>query len=173
MSSVTSDPFRVHVSDLARRPGAHRRVSLSGAMEVELDQIDWCGPVRADLRIGEASGGVLVRGEVTASMHLRCNRCLGAVSFEVSAPVVQAYGDESEGDILPIPPDGAIHLGEVLHDELCLSVPLVPLCSDACRGLCPSCGNDLNVDPCEGHSEAYGSPLAALEALLGTPSMGR
>ena len=142
-------------------------------MVLELDQIDGCGPVRADLRIEEMVGGVLARGEVKASIRLRCNRCLGPVAFDAAAPVVQAYGQESEGDILTIGPDGAIDLSEVLHDELCLSIPLVPLCSEACRGLCPACGNDLNVDPCGGHSEAQGSPFTVLEGLLETPPAGR
>ena len=158
--------FLVQISDLLRRHGAQRRVSVSGSIEVQVDQIEECGPIDAQVRIEEMNGGVLVRGEVTASMLLRCNRCLGEVSFQAIAPVVQAFGEETGTDILPIGPDGAIDLSEVLHDELCLSIPLVPLCSEACRGLCASCGNDLNVDPCGGHSEASGSPFAALEGLL-------
>ena len=163
---MPNDPFLIHISDLLDRPGAHRRASLSGSMAVELDQMEACGPVGADLRIEVIHGGVLVRGEATASMHLRCNRCLGAVAFEAAAPVVQTFGEESGADILPIGRNGTIDISEVLHDELCLSVPLVPLCSEACRGLCPSCGNDLNTDPCEGHSEVEGSPFSALGGFL-------
>ena len=165
---VLDHPFRVQVSDLIRRPGARRHISLSGSMLIELDQLDECGPVGADLRIEELGGGILVRGDVKAPMWLRCNRCLGLVSFDATAPIVQVYGEEAGEDILPIDPDGVIDLFAVLHDELCLSVPLVPLCSGACRGLCPTCGSDLNVDPCEGHSEARGSPFAALGAWLET-----
>ena len=170
---MTNDPFLVQVSDLVGRPGSRRRVSLSGSMAIELDQVEVCGPISADLHVEEMVAGVLVWGEVTASMWLRCNRCLGAVSLDAVAPVVQAYGVPSEGDILPIDPDGAIDLSEVLHDELCLSVPLVPLCSEVCRGLCPACGNDLNVEPCEGHLEARGSPFDALEGWLKTPPADR
>lgn len=131
-----------------------------------MDQVEECGPVDADLRVEDMVGGVLVRGDVGAAMRLRCNRCLRPVSFRAGAPVMKAYGEEAGGDIGP---DGVIDLAPVLHDELCLSVPLVPLCSESCRGLCPSCGNDLNVDPCEGHSVARGSPFAALEGWLEAP----
>ena len=163
---MRNDSFLVHISDLLGRPSAQRRVGMSGSMEIQLDQIEECGRIDAQVRIKEINGGVLVRGEVAASMRLRCNRCLRAVSFQATAPIVQAFGEEAGTDILPIGSDGAIDLSEVLHDELCLSIPLVPLCSEACRGLCASCGIDLNVDPCEGHSEASGSPFAALEGLL-------
>ena len=166
---MTDHPFLVPVSDRARRPGAHHRISLSGSMDIRLDQVDDCGPVETDLLIEHTIGGILVRGEVRASMRLRCNRCLRATAFEATAAVVQTYGKEPEGDILPISLDGLIDLSTVLHDELCLCVPLVPLCSEACRGLCQTCGSDLNVDPCEGHSEASGSPFAFLEGWLEAP----
>ena len=169
---MLNDPFLVHVSGLVGRPGAQRHVDLTGSMAVELDQVEECGPVEANLRIQETIGGLIVRGEVTASMRLRCNRCLQVVSFGAAAPVLQAYGEEVEGNVLPIGPDGEINLSDVLHDELCLSVPLAPLCSEACRGLCPTCGNDLNADPCEGHSEVQGSPFAVLEGLLEAPPTG-
>ena len=139
-------------------------------MSIELDQVDECGPVQADLHIEDTVGGIVVRGDLKASMRLRCNRCLETVAFQAIVPVVQAYGEEAEQDIGP---DGVIDLSPVLHDELCLCVPLVPLCSEVCRGLCPSCGNDLNVDPCEGHSEARGSPFAALEGWLEAPPSTR
>jgi len=139
-------------------------------MVIELDQVEECGQVETELRVEDTLGGILVRGDVRASMRLRCNRCLGAVSFLAAASLVQAYGESTDDDIGP---DGVIDLSPVLHDELCLCVPLVPLCSDACRGLCPSCGTDLNVDPCEGHSEARGSPFAALEGWLEAPPSTR
>ena len=139
-------------------------------MVIELDQVDDCGPVAADLRIEHVIGGIVVRGDVRATMRLRCNRCLRTVPFRAAAPVTQAYGAGTEEDIGP---DGVIDMSPALHDELCLCVPLVPLCSEGCRGLCPSCGNDLNVDPCEGHSEARDSPFAALEDWLEAPPSTR
>ena len=160
--------FHLPVLDLIRRPGSHRRVSISGPVIVELDQIADCGLAKADLLLEEVVGSVLARGEVTASMRLRCNRCLRSVSFDTKAEVVQAFGEDTGEDILPIDADGMIDLSGVLHDELSLATPLAPLCSETCRGLCPTCGNDLNIDPCEGHFEGKGSPFAALEGWLET-----
>ncbi len=181
MPSGRVHPFRIRVSDLvgrsrSQRAGSQRAVHLSGLLEIRLDQVEECGPASADLRIEGIAGGVLVRGGVKASMRLRCNRCLSEVLFEAAAPVLQAYGKElkeqAEGDVLPVSPDGEIDLAGVLRDELCLSVPLAPLCSEVCRGLCPTCGSDLNVDACGGHSEADSSPFAALEGWLESPKTG-
>ena len=161
-------PFLVDVSDLLRRPGARRRVALSGALVLGLDQMDDSVSVQADLRLQETGGSVLVRGEVTTALRLRCNRCLGEVRTGIVISVVQLYHDAPDEDGPKIGPDGLVDVFDVIHDELCLSVPLVPLCSETCLGLCPTCGTDLNVDPCEGHTAVRGSPFAALESWLET-----
>lgn len=165
--------FVVQVSDLVDRPGAQRHSLLSGRIVLDFDQVKECGSVRADLILQGMMGGVLARGNATASLRLRCNRCLEGLSFEAAVTFVQHYGAEADADIVPVTPDGAIDLYGVLHDELCLSVPLVPLCSEDCQGLCSTCGTDLNADPCEGHVETRGSPFALLEDWLETPSAGR
>ena len=162
---MEGDRFTVRVSDLLGRPGSTRRVLLTGYLPIELDQMEECGPVRADLRIEEVVGGVLVRGRVSAAMRLRCNRCAAPLAHPARAPVLQAYGLEAAEDAFEID-DGVIDLTAPLRDELCLSVPLAPLCSEACRGLCPSCGSDLNMEPCGGHAEPSGSPFAALADML-------
>ncbi len=167
MQSVNT--FVVSVSGLVDRPGSTRQVTLSGPVEPALDQVEQCGPVTADLRLEAMAGGVWVRGTARAEMMLRCNRCLDPVGFEAEAPVRQAYGEEDREDMPAIGPEGDIDLSGVLHDELCLSVPLVPLCSESCRGLCPVCGVNLNEGSCQGHSESRVSPFATLEALLEVP----
>ena len=169
-------PFLLGVSDLLGRPGAQRAVRLSGSLEIGLDRVEDCGPVAARLLLEEISGGVLVRGEAAASMRLQCNRCLAPTPFEAAAPVLLVYGETPPGgddeEALPITPDGEIDLADALRGELSLSVPLAPLCSRTCRGLCPACGSDLNTEPCGGHSEPAGSPFSALAGLLDPPQTG-
>ena len=166
--ALRGQPFTVNLSDLLQRPGARRRLTLSGLLVLELDQVDDSGPVKADIEIQETGGSVLVRGEVTTSLRLRCNRCLGDVPTDMAVSIVQLYDDDPDDGVPEIGPDGSIDLFDVIHDELCLSVPLVPLCCETCRGLCPVCGTDLNVDPCEGHTAEQDSPFAALQGWLET-----
>ena len=48
--------------------------------------------------------------------------------------------------------NNCINLGPFLRDEIILSVPIKPLCSEKCMGLCPICGVNLNKTTCE-HSK--------------------
>ena len=56
-------------------------------------------------------------------------------------------------------------LGPALREELILRVPDYVVCSESCRGLCPSCGVNLNETTCECVPEAESSPWSVLLPL--------
>ena len=41
-----------------------------------------------------------------------------------------------------------IDLTEPIREDVLMAIPSKPLCRDACKGLCPQCGQDLNVKEC-------------------------
>ena len=53
-----------------------------------------------------------------------------------------------------------------IRDEVALAIPVRPVCRPDCRGLCPTCGTDLNSDPDHGHDEGTDSPFAVLEGMF-------
>jgi len=61
-----------------------------------------------------------------------------------------------------------LDLGEVVREQCVLSLPLKPLCREDCRGRCPSCGKNRNLESCECSApEEAGDPrLAALKKLF-------
>jgi uncharacterized protein len=163
---MPQSPFLVLVSDLLGRTGARRTEHLAGPLDIVLDQVEFCGEAKAEVVLEAMADGLIVRGFVEAPTVLRCNRCLIEVEHRARATITQAFGLPSEGEILSIDSDGSIDLKSVLHDELSLSIPLVPVCTEDCLGLCPVCGTDLNKDPCDGHGEELKSPFAALKDLF-------
>jgi uncharacterized protein len=65
--------------------------------------------------------------------------------------------------------DGVLDLGELVREQFQLALPMKPLCSDACRGLCPQCGVNHNRTEC-GCQTAWEDPrLAPLKSLLNRP----
>lgn len=51
------------------------------------------------------------------------------------------------------PFDGkTIDLDPIVREQVLLALPVTVLCREDCRGLCPTCGQDLNEKDC-GHSE--------------------
>lgn len=128
--------------------------------------------VEIDARpIGDA--GVLVWGRIRATVQLECRRCLTAVEHTVDEPidlVFEALGedeaDEMAGEVYPLPPRGdELDLSEAVREQLLLHVPAFVVCDEACRGLCPHCGTDLNQASCACVSAPQPSTWDALKNL--------
>lgn len=42
----------------------------------------------------------------------------------------------------------SISLDETIREQVLLALPMRPLCSPECKGICPVCGANLNLSPC-------------------------
>jgi len=60
---------------------------------------------------------------------------------------------------------GEIHLSEIACEQIFLEIPYQPLCQEACKGLCPSCGQDLNLSSCGCVKEELTSGFSVLKKL--------
>jgi uncharacterized protein len=68
----------------------------------------------------------------------------------------QADGGTARGEpalgpldfVVPVGPDEVVDLSEIIRQQLVLALPIAPRCREECRGLCPSCGADLNAGRC-------------------------
>jgi len=61
----------------------------------------------------------------------------------------------------------------IVEERIQLAVPMKPLCSAECRGLCPQCGAELNSGPCGCESETTDPRWEALKVLRGSPEGDR
>ncbi len=160
--------MRVNVSDLLARPGSSRHDEGTLGVAIELPEATVEGDATVGVTITSMHDGVMVRGEAGVTADLICNRCLTtwesphAVHFE---QVFRVHPDDVEEE-LGVEPGGWIDLEQLVHDELSLGLPQTPVCKPDCRGLCPTCGTDLNVEPCDGHGDVGDSPFAALKELF-------
>jgi len=133
------------------------------------------GPVRL-MRTGN---DVLVTGRLNAELTLLCSRCLEPVEVsldielsEVFTPTLdivtgQAVTPEEEDPALWIDEHHQLDLTEVLRQGVLVGLPMHPLCQDDCRGLCASCGRNLNEGICDCKPEPD-PRWAGLAALLKT-----
>lgn len=130
-------------------------------------------PLRVDLQAQSVGEGVLVRGRMATRLGLECRRCLEPVSVSVDDEVTLLFEplapDEEEaleGEVYPLPDRGdALDVRPALREELILRVPAFVVCSESCRGLCPTCGANLNTTTCSCVPEEEPSPWSALKNL--------
>lgn len=111
--------------------------------------------VAVEGRLSTAGGGRFwFSGRLSGSTVVSCRRCLtdvvAPVSDEVSALFAEPGLDESdEDDVYPLAANArTIDLRSAVREAWLLAVPGFVTCRDDCRGLCPTCGADRNVDAC-------------------------
>lgn len=116
-------------------------------------------------------------GSVKTTLELACGRCLEPFACPVDAtfdlryqPHAQNTGEgerEIEEDDLSTAfyENETIDLGQLMREQFYLSLPMKPLCGEACRGLCPACGTNLNRGVCSCVRDWEDPRFAALKAL--------
>lgn len=173
MAHDRSRPFLVGVSALRRTVGASRHVEVHGPLAdvaVLSASVPDDGDVDVLVELSSYPGGIMATGTVSAPWRSECRRCGGPVGGRITVDVRERFevvpevgGAEGDGDAYELAGD-VVDLEPLARDALLLELPLAPLCSDACRGLCPRCGADLNAGDC-GCPAAVDPRWSALDQL--------
>ena len=162
--------MRLDLRPILRTPGA----SLPFQFELDLSGLDFYGekpfahPVRVGGTVRNMAGALSLEGTAETTLELACDRCLKPFVRELALPVSTLLAEEledEENDEIVLLEDGAVDLDEVFTTALVLSMDAKHLCSEDCKGLCPTCGADLNQGPC-GCRKEPDPRFAALAQLL-------
>lgn len=131
--------------------------------------------IAADLRAVHTNPGAYFEGEANARIEQECSRCLRRIATPVTASFAEQYYATIEvttglgmaaapTDSKTIGSDFRVDLTPLLREELILATPQAPLCRPDCRGLCVTCGDDLNERP-HVHEDHIDARWAKLESL--------
>ncbi len=162
-------PFVVNVADLVTRPGARRRERVEGRLPGPVVVVDSTlrteDPVVVDVLLEWVSDGLLATGTVVGAWEGPCRRCLQPVQGTLNADVQEMFeSNPREGETYRLGHD-FIDLELLAREALVLDLPLAPLCREDCRGLCPTCGADLNQGDCDCPPAEVDPRWAALDVL--------
>ena len=135
---------------------------------------EFVGPVAVTVRYYRAGTELFFEGETRGRVAGQCARCLETFEF-THAPrfaviLVPREGKWANEDLADEDEVGfydgeEVDLTPQIRDRLLLSLPTLPLCRESCRGLCPSCGADLNQQACQCVAPAADPRLAILRGL--------
>ena len=157
--------------------GATRTYELHEEADL-LPDVPAIAPYAGSVRLVRLNQSVLVTAQVDTRVRLSCSRCLGTVEQPLHIEFTEEFRptiDIATGSTLPTPEDQdtfviderhTLDLTEAVRQYALINLPLVALCREDCAGLCPVCGQDLNVGRCECQKEAGDPRLAALAELL-------
>jgi uncharacterized protein len=122
-------------------------------------------------------------GSVATTLEVECSRCLERFTLPVEREFDLRYlpaggespsggGEDDEDGIadddvsVTFYRDDAIDIGELLREQFYLALPMKPLCRPDCRGICPHCGINRNVESCQCEGRWEDPRLAGLKTLM-------
>jgi uncharacterized protein len=149
--------MKIRIDDI---PESGTHLSFSGSEDIISELLEAVPPpegvriephVKGTLGIVNQGAKVRIVGSIQAVLQLQCSRCLTDFSVQKTVPVdlVVAWGDEAaqlqedsdesdENTIFLAEP--ALDVSELIVQEILLDIPMQPLCSEDCPGLCSRCG---------------------------------
>ncbi|SHJ66114.1 YceD family protein [Tepidibacter formicigenes] len=130
----------------------------------KIDNINYCGksykitnPVEVKGKITKTGEKMYLDCEIKLSILDYCSRCLKELEIDLEYPV-KGFLVKDEEDVLE-DEDTFVYNGDeldfkdIIEDTFILNVPQKVLCDEDCKGLCPSCGANLNEEECKCHDD--------------------
>lgn len=144
--------YQIEVKDILKSEGLSKKIKA----EVELEPLVFREEaldlklVEIDLDLTNVGLGVLVKGKVRGVLIASCTRCLDKFEHPLIVHLEELFtkgkvGGEKEKLVIA---NEKIDIGPLIDQSIILGIPIKLLCQDDCKGLCPSCGQNLNKEPC-------------------------
>ncbi len=174
------DVFRVSVSDLLKEPGAERRHKFEGCIEFldkSDEEIQLTSPVRISIRMQNTGGTIFVKVRAETEARMICSRCLKDYDQILAINIQELYQKpedikKEEREDLDLEDEkrfvivgDEIDIRDLVEQGLILTLPIKPLCDQACKGLCEVCGKNLDEFPHE-HAREIDERLSPLAKLI-------
>lgn len=169
--------MRIELENLEDGKGRFAHVYQPVELDLEDERVSLAQPVVVDGEITSSGGEARVSGRLETKVSVECDRCLKTLQVPVSAKFALQYitgqqyqasqAAELTAEQLAVSVfDGeAIDVDEIVREQILLAVPDRVLCREDCKGICSTCGKDLNEGSCDCESSDIDPRWAALKEL--------
>jgi uncharacterized protein len=145
-------PFAIGVTKLLRDSSEPLHFELEGRIKdafVSFSKVPEGEHVTITGVVEPVHQGLLVTATIKTTWQGSCVRCLEQAEGPIEVDVVELFEEEGQGEEDTYHLSGDIlDLSELVKDFVVLELPVVPLCSKSCKGLCVNCGQNLNEEAC-------------------------
>lgn len=133
--------------------GEVREIAFNTDIELDANIAAFVRPATMSGKVVNMASYIEFTCSIEYSYKTVCSRCLKDLErnmrLELMFPVATVLENEkSDADEYIIPQNGRINLHGICEENFILNLPYRELCADDCKGLCPSCGADLNIGEC-------------------------
>jgi len=165
----STNPLRLNVGFLINQTVGSSRDFVFDIPHIHLSPDLDLDELVGSARISRTAQGLLVQVKLQAKLPSECVRCLSDIHLPLQIEFTDLYAftiNSVTDSNLRLPDDGHISLGPLVREYMILEIPISPLCKPDCKGLCASCGENLNEITCDHTSEGNDPRLSILRSLL-------
>ena len=132
-----------------------KKLNLEFELDLNSADSDICfkTPVFLTGTLLNIGGSLELSAKVSTVLECICDRCLENFDKPLECSILEVLKKEDAVQTDENPDaiyfqGNSIELDEIVLNDIILSLPIKCVCSDDCKGLCPSCGQNLNVGKC-------------------------
>jgi len=175
MSPRTATDMKIDLANIAGTPGERGRFTISEPLATT-ESYTPVGPATGEIMIENTGSLLLVHGTLHVVLRLICARCLTDAELPLDIEFEEEFASEgTAADVETIDrdePEAAaisdyvLDAGEFIRQQIMSHLPMRFVCGPDCRGICPTCGKNLNEGPCECEPAPADDRWAKLQDLL-------
>jgi uncharacterized protein len=173
---MRNSQYFVDLKDLAQDKISFEASFEPGVVDFGSENMRQVGALDWTTTAERAGDEVRITGTLTTTLEQMCSRCLEPARVSISKPFDlyfrernEAMFDEDEEVELDEEDTRTafftgtkLAMGEILREQILLALPMKVLCRVDCKGLCPTCGTNLNSGSCSCPKEEFSPHMDTL-----------
>ncbi len=159
--------FKKYISGAAAPLNIDYSFSLK---EVEIDgYYPFVSPIHAKGKLSPKHSSALLEIELSYDFSMPCNRCMEDTLIKcktkVSHTLVLSLNEDEDLSYIQVE-ENDMDLDELLYSDIILELPTKYICKEDCKGLCSTCGANLNSESCNCNKSQLDPRLEVLKSLI-------
>lgn len=174
------------LTEILSHPGMRYAYTLDEP-PIEVAELTCVRPIRGNIQFANTGSALVLSGSFSTRVALVCSRCLAPMELQVgvrvdeqfplmhppgfhsgSVAIVEEEDSREAGGLFDGP---VMDLTDLLRQLILIELPVCPIHSEDCLGLCPICGHNLNLGKCSCERVPAENPFSVLRTLIsGTSS---
>lgn len=143
-------------------------------LEFNGDQLKFSQPVKMKGSITNIGNLIRLEAQVSGKANVQCYRCMKDLVRDFSFEMVETFANDYAGasdsnsedaDLIHFQ-GNRLEISEIVGNNILINLPMRYLCSESCKGLCPECGENLNLTQCKCQKEEIDPRFEVLKKLL-------
>ena len=161
----------INFSDLLSKKNRKKQISLSFELEpfeFEGEEIRAIEKVSVEGVAISENDVIVINASIKTKLKLNCSRCLDTFIYPIDIDIEERFtsNETLEDEEVVLVNSDTIDITEIVEKAIISTLPIKRLCKEDCKGLCQSCGANLNKEECSCNNEDIDLRLADLKALL-------